>query len=101
MLEENVLVAAAAFEGMIALTVKLSPIPIVTADLSSLTLDAAGFTVTLQVADLLFAVFTVIVAVPAFLAVSLPFDTVTIEALLLVHVTVLNALDGVIVVVRL
>ena len=67
------------------------------------TLVGAGFTVTLQVAVLPFTVFTVIVAVPTALAVTLPV-LLTVAALLLLvdHVQVLSlAFAGITVLIRL
>ena len=63
-----------AYEPLFVLcdTMNVSPLPSVRPKLLNLTLVGAGFTVTLQVAVLPFDVFTVIFAVPAFLAVTLP-----------------------------
>ena len=59
-------------------------------------LVGAFFTVTTQLAVLLLSVFTVMVAVPAFLAVILPlFDTVTTETLLLLQLYPVTTFAGV------
>ena len=53
--------------------------------LSSETAVGAGFTVMVQEAVLPFEVFAVMVAVPTFLAVTLPFSTVATVLLLLLQ----------------
>ena len=84
----------------VAVSVAVPPVVILTELLSrvtELTGTTASVTVTVHCAFLVgsAADVTVIVAVPAFLAVNAPFDTVTVFASLLVHVTdLLVALAG-------
>ena len=87
---------------IVAVNVIVSPSNSVAEDLSIETPATFAITVTLQVAVLPpSSVVTVIVAVPAFTAVTLPFDTVATDVLLLFQETfLLVALLGLIVAVN-
>ena len=88
--------------GRVAFKANDSPTPRVNAVLFIVTFDGAALTVILHVAVFPLKVFTVMVAVPVFFAITLPLDTVAILLFDVVHVTVLFvAFEGEIVAVRL
>ena len=94
LLDDHVTFLFVALSGLtVAVRVSSSPSVRVADDLSNVTPVTGytlAFTVTSQVAALPpSSVLTVIVALPAFNAVTLPFDTEAMERLLLLHITVL------------
>ena len=90
-----------AFDGvMVGVTGMKSPTATVMDSGSEMPVGSTGVTVTVQEAVLLFEVLTVIVVVPTLLPETFPEETVAMVLSLESHVSVVEALEGVIVGVK-